>query len=81
MKGDYKMDQLFEFVDKNKFDEIFNGKKKDKGGFEPLPKKEICTSPEHQPPGLLFIPPDQQYRHVCPDCGNTRVIRGSGVTF
>jgi len=47
-----------------------------KSGFEPIPKKDICNHPEHNPPMNLCIPHDQQYRHVC-----QVVCRGSQVSF
>ncbi len=52
-----------------------------KSGFEPIPEKEICAHPEHNPPTGLCIPHGQQYRHICPQCGKKVVCRGSHVTF
>ncbi len=54
----------------------------DKGGFEPIPGHvEPCHSMEHEPPMMLYIPPGQQYRHVCPGCGQVTVMRGSSATL
>ncbi len=52
-----------------------------KSGFEPIPEKEACIHPEHNPPTGLCIPHGQQYRHVCPGCNKEVVCRGSQVTF
>lgn len=64
--------------------------KKEESGLEPDPlyedkdkssiwisKVRECRSPEHDPPGHLVIPQGQQYRHVCPHCGEVRIIRNS----
>lgn len=40
-----------------------------------------CLNPEHAPPTMLYIPPGKKYVHVCPACGYTVTLRGSGVTF
>ena len=51
-----------------------------KGGFEPIPGyQRPCCHPEHKPPMHLWIPPGQQYRHVCPACGMVVIIRGSDI--
>jgi len=52
-----------------------------KGGFEPLDEKQTCMDAQHQPPMNLNIPYGQQYRHICPSCGNEIVIKSSAVTF
>ena len=54
---------------------------KKESGFEPLDEGVTCTHFEHNPPMHLYVPPDQQYRHVCPGCGKQTVIRGSNVKF
>lgn len=47
-----------------------------KSGFEPLPEGlKLCIHPEHEPPNFLCIPPDSQYRHVCPGCNTVVYIR------
>ncbi len=54
----------------------------DKPGFEPIPGyAEPCRDPSHQPPTMLYIPPGQQYRHVCPTCGAVVILRGSSATL
>jgi hypothetical protein len=62
--------------------EPWNGSDK-KGGFEPLEKSEWepCISPGHNPPTHLYIPPGQQYRHVCPCCGAETVMRPTQITW
>ena len=37
--------------------------------------------PEHSPPMMLYIPPGQQYRHVCRSCGAESVMHGAGFTL
>ncbi len=54
---------------------------KRRSGFEDLPQKEICSDPEHNPPMHLWVPHGQQFRHVCPGCGQEKVLRGSGIRF
>lgn len=47
------------------------------GGFERIDEwKPVCLSSEHQPPKHIVIPPGQQFRHVCPRCGDTVILRG-----
>jgi len=46
-----------------------------KSGFEDIPVQEQCRHPEHNPPTHLYIPPGKRYRHVCPGCGQERVIQ------
>ena len=53
---------------------------KQKSGFEDIPKEEFCSSNQHNPPMALYIPPGKQYRHVCPNCGNVIIMRGSQAT-
>ncbi len=72
------MNKLFEFIDQEDFNNIFE---KEKSGFEPLPEKQVCNHPGHNVPMHLFVPPNQQYRHVCPNCGNTVLIGGSAIRF
>jgi hypothetical protein len=56
--------------------------KPDKSGMEPIPDYQPpCCNPGHQPPTHLYIPPGQQYRHICPSCGFTVVIRGNNVSY
>lgn len=46
-----------------------------KSGFEPLEKTfKLCHNPEHDPPAIIHIPVDQQYRHICPGCKKETVI-------
>jgi hypothetical protein len=55
-----------------------------KGGFEPLEPSEFaepCISPSHNPPTHLYIPPGQQYRHVCPCCGMEVVMRPTQIRW
>ena len=53
-----------------------------KSGFEDDPYfNEICRHPEHEPPNMLVIPEGMIYRHVCPGCGKTTILRSHGVTL
>jgi len=36
--------------------------------------KRPCTSPEHNPPGLISLPPGL-YEHECPQCGAKQRFR------
>jgi len=40
-----------------------------------------CPHPEHRPPSHLFIPPGQEYVHVCPHCRNQQVICPVQITM
>lgn len=53
----------------------------DKPGFFDIGPWKNCTHPEHEPPGLLHIPPGKGYRHICPGCGRKVVLYGSSVTM
>jgi hypothetical protein len=59
----------------------FDNENTKKGGFEDIPTIERCRDPEHEPPMHLYIPPGKQYRHICPGCGKTVVLRGSQIEF
>lgn len=53
-------------------------------GFEPIPGgwlREKCRHPEHEPPGMICIPQGQQYRHVCPGCGATTIMRPPQISM
>lgn len=53
-------------------------------GFEPIPEGWLnnkCRHPEHEPPGLICIPQGQQYRHICPGCGATRILRPPQISM
>lgn len=34
-----------------------------------------CTSPEHNPPSMIVIPPGSKLVHTCPRCGQVTTIR------
>lgn len=38
--------------------------------------QRTCLSPDHDPPGLLYIPAGQTHTHTCPGCGKTTVMTG-----
>lgn len=63
----------------------WNGTQKDApaGGLEPDPdfQENRCMHPEHNPPMYICIPYGQRYRHVCPECGKTTLIRSNQVRF
>lgn len=49
---------------------------KKRGGFRkigdvPMPKR--CTSPEHDPPGMIVLEPGI-YEYTCPRCGETKTV-------
>ncbi len=71
-------DDIFNFVNRDSFNDIF---KETTGGFEPLPKEQVCNNPGHNVPMHLCVPANQQYRHVCPACGYTVLIGGNAITF
>jgi hypothetical protein len=51
-------------------------------GIESIPKaEEVCRHPQHEPPGMMVIPPGKQFHHVCPGCGYEATIRGSQATM
>lgn len=54
---------------------------KKNGYFEPIPKIDICRDPEHNPPTHIYIPPDQQYVHICPSCRRQTIMRGPDVSW
>lgn len=63
--------------------EIVKGVKdqdKKESGFETI-DEHACHHPEHFGPTHLYIPAGQQYRHVCPGCGQNTILRGSGATY
>lgn len=57
-----------------------NDKQKDESGFFDLPGNK-CTHPGHEPPTHLHIPQGKGYKHVCPGCGNTKVLVAPQVSF
>lgn len=58
-----------------------SNKFKDKSGFFDLPQFENCTDPEHDPPTHLQIPQGKGYRHVCPSCGKTVIIKPLQIKY
>lgn len=55
--------------------------KNEKSGFFDLPKIEICTHPEHNPPTMLHIPQGKGYKHICPACGKVRILMPQQVSL
>ena len=41
----------------------------------------VCSHPEHNPPSYIVIPPGKVMVHTCPNCGVTRRIHSTNVTF
>lgn len=35
--------------------------------------KPVCHSPEHNPPGMIGLPPGS-YEYICPACGSKKVF-------
>jgi pyruvate/2-oxoacid:ferredoxin oxidoreductase beta subunit len=54
-----------------------------KSGFENDPdvKQTYCRHPEHLPPMHLVIPHGKLYRHICPGCGKTTIIRSQEASL
>lgn len=51
-------------------------------GIEDDPDYKMpCTNPGHHPPSHICIPQGKQYRHICPACGETRIIKPINITF
>lgn len=46
-------------------------------GFEDDAVLDGCRHAQHNPPEHMVIPSGKRYRHVCPGCGNTILIRSS----
>lgn len=44
-------------------------------------KMTPCINPGHEVPSLLYIPPGQTYKHVCPGCQNEIVVRTPEITW
>lgn len=53
----------------------------EKGGFFDLIKEKTCNHSEHEPPTHLYIPPGKGYRHICPGCGEIKVITPLQISF
>jgi len=57
---------------------------KRESGFEPINNewiKPVCHNPSHYPPTHLYIPAGQQYRHVCPGCGEETIVQASTASW
>lgn len=47
----------------------------DRSGFFKLTDPPVvCADPEHEPPSMLYVPPGEGYRHVCPTCKKVTII-------
>ncbi len=42
---------------------------------------KVCTSPQHNPPTHLYIPPGNIAIHTCPGCGKETKMQGSTVIW
>lgn len=51
------------------------------GGFEDDDLPSTCRNPSHNPPIGLYIPEGKRYRHICPGCGFTVVMRPFAVSM
>lgn len=49
-------------------------KQRDDNGIFDLPTDKTCRHPEHNPPTGICIPQGKGYKHVCPGCGESRVL-------
>jgi len=59
------------------WEKLLNEIKADKekqSGFFDLDKNTICTDNQHNPPSHLLVPPGKGYKHVCPGCGQIKII-------
>lgn len=54
---------------------------KDANKLEPIPKSEVCTDREHNPPQHMVIPYGMQLRHKCPSCGREQVVRAPQISY
>jgi hypothetical protein len=36
-----------------------------------------CNHSQHCPPNYLKIPPGSSHRHICPECGEVTLVKGS----
>lgn len=70
------MDEMMEFTQTMK-DLIQTAQ----SGFEDDTGTPFCRHQQHLPPTNLYIPQGQRYRHVCPGCGNTVIIRTLPVSL
>ena len=41
---------------------------------------QYCGNPSHNPPMLIYIPPNEKHIHTCPGCGNQIIMYGSNTT-
>lgn len=53
----------------------------EKSGWEDDPTPPVCRDPGHEAPNMLYVPPGKQYRHVCPTCGYTVILRSQQHTL
>ena len=51
------------------------------GGYEDDDLPSICRNPSHNPPTGLYIPEGKRYRHICPACGYTVVLRPCAISM
>jgi predicted RNA-binding Zn-ribbon protein involved in translation (DUF1610 family) len=47
---------------------------KKKSGFVDVVKEQGCRDREHCTPTHLYIPPNKEYHHVCPSCGQECIL-------
>ncbi len=50
-------------------------------GFEDDDLPSVCRHPGHNPPGGLYVPEGKRFRHFCPGCGFTAILRSAGLTM
>lgn len=58
----------------NLLNEIKADQEKQSGFFD-LDKNTICTNQQHDPPNHLLVPAGKGYKHICPGCGDIKIIK------
>lgn len=42
---------------------------------------KVCRHRGHEPPTMIYIPPGQTRKHVCPACGKETIMKGNPVGY
>lgn len=61
--------------------QIINEFEGQSGFFDLTDNQSDCNSSDHNPPTHLFIPEGKGYKHVCPTCGKTTIIKPQQIKF
>lgn len=49
--------------------------------YETIVKCKPCTSPSHDFPSMLYVPPGETVVHTCPSCGQESKVVGQEFTL